>query len=148
MTSRRNALVQAANELVENLVPVILVLPRSKKALPHPETGSWWIVRETEDVESATDGALQAHGDCNLAILLGEQYESPVVAVDLDDRAAMERARELGVSSSENVWIQRTGGGKGYQVIYDTRDIGGALKRRVRAGGHLLDLLTDGYCLV
>jgi len=90
--------------------------------------------------------ALNHHPESNMAFTLGPEKDSPVCAVDIDGKAGQDRARELGVSSKEAVWVARTGSGN-FHVVYRYPD-DAELPRAVRAGKLPLDLLTNGYLVV
>jgi hypothetical protein len=88
------------------------------------------------------------HPGDNLAVLLGQQKKSPVLAVGLDvykDRNIIGFAKELGVTTKANVWAQRTGRG-GYTLIYYSPEI--TLKRNTLEKGSAIDLLVNGYTLI
>jgi len=143
--TRLGALREAAREMLETSIPVLLIEPNGKRPLPHPKTGSWHILTEPEEADSID------RSDINLAVLLGEQTDatrpySPVGVVDFDGPEAWNKARDYGVSSSEPVWIAKTPSG-GYHVYYSIRDTD-ELKRITHPGGLPVDLLVNGYALI
>ncbi len=87
-----------------------------------------------------------AHPDANLALVAGRRKSSPVLVVDIDGPSGVEKARSLGVTSGDDCWVQRTGGG-GWHVVYYAEN-GLDLRRRVKPQGVALDLLVDGYALI
>ncbi len=139
--SRRKALSDWGWSYIENRLPVLLLKPRAKRPVAGPD-GSWVVFGEHEELEEA----LQRHGDANLGFTLGPEKDSPVLAVDIDGPAGMEKARELGVSSRDAVWIARTGRGN-WHAVYAYPDEQ-KLIRSVQPEDLPLDLLTNGYLVV
>jgi hypothetical protein len=110
---------------------------------PNPETGLKW---DTCTDLSIIDRWLQPSD--NLAMLLGQQKSSPVLAVGLDtykDSKIVDFAKSLGVTTRSNVWAQRTGRG-GYTIIYYCPDI--LLKRNTLEKNSAIDLLVNGYTII
>jgi hypothetical protein len=126
---------------IEATLPVMLIKPGMKKALAGRD-GSWMVFTELEPLGEA----LARYPDANLAVVLGRERGSPVVAVDIDGGRGLDRARELGVSSHEEVWIARTGRGNWHIVYRYPDDV--ELARTIGADDLPLDLLTNGYILV
>jgi hypothetical protein len=130
-----------ARALVESAIPVLRCVPGLKT--PRKDTeGTWDTCNDPDQLEG------WLHPGDNLAILLGQQKNSPVIAVGLDvykDPKIVDFAKELGITSKAAVWAQRTGRG-GYTVIYYAPDV--ALKRNTREEGSAIDLLVNGYTLI
>lgn len=144
---RLDALVAAGELLTSYGVPVLPIRPRGKAPIPHPSTGSWWVVDDPDDVGPVFQQVVAAHGDANLALVAGRGKGSPVLVVDIDGPSGLDQVRKLGLSSGTDCWAQRTGGGIGWQITYFHED-GLELRRRVKAQGVALDLIVDGYALV
>jgi hypothetical protein len=134
-------LLSVAHVLSESQIPLL----RCCKGLKTPhadDEGTWDTCHDPDQVEG------WLHPDDNLAILLGEQKGSPVVAVGVDvykDASIIEFAKGLGVTTKANVWAQRTGRG-GYTLIYYAPHV--TLKRNTREKGSAIDLLVNGYTLI
>ena len=126
---------------IENRLPVLLLKPGAKRPIAGPD-GSWFVFTEHEELEEA----LRRHGDANLGFTLGPEKGSPVLAVDIDGPPGLEKARELGVSSHDAVWIAHTGRGNWHGVY--AYPGGQELVRSVQPEGLPLDLLTNGYLVV
>ncbi|MBI4340460.1 MAG: primase C-terminal domain-containing protein [Chloroflexi bacterium] len=137
---------EAARQLAENGVPTLLVLPNSKKPIAHPDTGSWWTLDDPDTVADQVAGAVALGlSKLNLAILLGEEKRSPLVAIDIDGPGGLVQVKALGVSSRDACWVASTP--HGWHLVYYSPD-GPLPQRVVRAKGLPLDLLVNGYCLV
>ena len=137
----QKAALSYARSLLEQTVPVLRCHPGLKRPYANSE-GTWDVCDDPDRVE----GWLKP-GD-NLAVLLGPEKASPVIAVGLDvykDPEIIDFAKELGVTSDAPVWIQRTGRG-GLTPIYSAPSI--SLKRNTREKGSAIDLLTNGYTLI
>jgi hypothetical protein len=127
--------------LSESTIPLLRCCTGLKT--PHKNADETWDTCTSPD---QIKGWLQP-GD-NLAILLGAQKSSPVLAVGLDvykDPKITGFAQELGVTTRAHVWAQRTGRG-GYTVIYYAPDVN--LKRNTREKSSAIDLLVNGYTLI
>lgn len=130
---RLGQLVAAGEELTSSGVPILSVKPRNKVPVPHPSTGSWWIVHDPDDVAGAFRQTVAALGDANIALVAGRAKDSPVLVVDMDGPSGMAKARELDVTSGAKCWVQQTGSGGGhFQVVY-FHEVGLELHRHVRA---------------
>lgn len=130
-----------AEALLENTIPLLRCCTSLKT--PHKNADGIWDTCADPD---KLEGWL--HPGDNLAILLGHQKGSPVLAVGLDgykDSSIIEFAKGLGVTTKANVWAQRTGRG-GFTVIY--HDPGLALKRNTLEKGSAIDLLVNGCTLI
>jgi Bifunctional DNA primase/polymerase, N-terminal/Primase C terminal 1 (PriCT-1) len=130
-----------ARALTESGIPVLRCCTGLKT--PHKNsTGTWDICQDPGRVEE------WLHPGDNLAILLGQQKDTPVLAVGLDaykDASIIDFAKGLGVTKKAKVWAQRTGRG-GYTVLY--YDPGITLKRNTLEKGSAIDLLVNGYTLI
>jgi hypothetical protein len=136
-----NPTLSIARALAESKVPLLRCCIGLKA--PHKNTDGTW---DTCDDPDKLEGWL--HPGDNLAILLGRQKASPVLAVGLDvykDPSIVDFAKELGVTSKAPIWVQRTGQG-GYSAFYYAPDI--ALKRDTHEKGSAIDLLVNGYQLI
>jgi hypothetical protein len=140
-TSKDKPLLAIARALAENTVPLLRCCTGLKT--PHENAeGTWDTCNGLDQLEN------WLHPGDNLAILLGQQKDSPVLAVGLDvykDDSIVDFAKGLGVTTRANVWAQRTGRG-GYTVIYAAPDI--TLKRNTLEKGSAIDLLVNGYTLI
>jgi hypothetical protein len=139
--STGNSFHSVARALVETGIPLLRCCPGLKTPRKDAE-GTW----DTCNDPGKLDGWLQ-HGD-NLAILLGQQKNSPVLAVGLDaykDTSIIDFAKGLGVTTKTNVWAQKTGRG-GFTIIYYAPDI--ILKRNTLEKDSAIDLLVNGYTLI
>ena len=132
---------EIARSLLSDTVPLLRCHPGLKR--PHANgEGTWDSLDDPDYLE------LWLKPDDNLAILLGPQKASPVIAVGLDvykDPKIIDFAKELGVTSDAAVWIQRTGRG-GLTPIYSAPSV--ALKRNTLEKASAIDLLTNGYTLI
>jgi hypothetical protein len=130
-----------ARALVESGIPALRCCAGLKT--PHKNAHDTWdTCQDPERVEEWL-----RPGD-NLAMLLGRQKDSPVLAVGLDvykDASIIDFAKELGVTTKASVWAQRTGRG-GYTVIYYGPDI--PLKKDTLQKDSAIDLLVNGYTLI
>jgi hypothetical protein len=84
----------------------------------------------------------------NLGLMLGSAKASPVLAVGLDvykdnGVAAHEWAKEVGISSRDDVWIMRTGRGGITVVYHQPSDL--ELRRNIEGNAIPVDLLVNGY---
>ena len=139
---RYKVLVETAVKMVDNTVPVMVIQAGLKRPLPPPGGDTWWIITRPDDVAGAFTAGV------NIAVILGREKDSPIIAVGLDlykDRTIADRAKELGITSDRNTWIQHTGRG-GITLIYQTPDI--PLRRDTRQHAGALDLLVNGYTLI
>jgi hypothetical protein len=139
--SKHNPVLAIARVLVENTVPVLRCCTGLKT--PHRNgEGTWDTCHTPERLED------WLHLGDNLAVLLGQMRDSPVLAIGLDvykDRSIIDFAKELGVTTKANVWAQQTGRG-GYTLIYYSPDV--ALKRNTLEKGSAIDLLVNSYTLI
>jgi hypothetical protein len=128
-------------------IPCLVLQPGLKKPVPNPHSGGWWVLNDPDQAAQSLTSRE------NLAILLGVEKESPVIAVGLDlyrDPEVLGFAQGLGVTSSAACWVMRTGRG-GIALVYaDPRWWGGGptLTRDTTQQGRSLDLLVNGYQLV
>ena len=127
--------------LLENCIPLILIQRGRKEPLTGRD-GGWQTIDDP-------DHAFMATG--NIGLLLGNQKNSPVIAVGWDAykptaRAAKQKLDSMGASPVGNIWAMRTGrGGLTWLYAYD----GEQLPKASSAGGDdALDLLTNGYTLI
>jgi len=149
--------IAAGREMPENMIPVMpcFIQPvpggkPKKKPIPHPETHSHWPIDDPDTVETVYPVLYQRYATFCHAVGLGPKYDSPLIAVDIDGPSGMVKARELGVSSGDDCWIQRTGGGADhFQIFYDARDLP-PLKRVTgpNVTGLQIDLLIQGYAII
>ena len=130
-----------ARAYVEARLEVLLVRPREKRPLPGPD-GGWWSFTE----ESPLVEALEAYPDANLALIVGRQKGSSILAVDIDGVEALGKARKMGVNSTDEAWIACTGGGGWHVVYYHPEEL--HFPRTVHPQGLPIDLLTNGYIVV
>ena len=144
--SRIDDLVTAGELLTSQGIPILPIKPRGKAPFLNPANGSWWIIEDPEDVAVVFRQVLTAQRDCNLAMVCGRSKGSPVLVIDIDGPSGLAKARELGVTSGGNCWVQRTGGG-GWHIVYFA-DAALELRRHVKPQGVDLDLIVDGYALV
>ena len=139
---RHKVLIETAQELTANTVPIMVIRAGLKRPHSPPGGDTWWIITDPDEVAGAfTTGT-------NIAITLGRDKESPVIGVGLDlykDQTVAGRAKELGITSDRNTWIEHTGRG-GITLIY--QDPGIPLRRDTRQHGGALDLLVNGYTLI
>jgi hypothetical protein len=136
----------AAEALVCNTVPVVLIRPRSKMPIPSPANNGWLVIDDPDAVRAEVMAATGKYGVPNLAVLSGRQKNSPLITLDVDGASGMDQARRLGVSRNDACWIERTGSGN-YAAFFHAGDAPD-LPRVVKAGGVDLDLITNGYQLV
>ena len=141
-TDRFSQLTAAAKELTGSGIPVLPIKSRAKTPIPNPDGGSWWIIDDPDDVTLV----FTEHPEANLAMVCGRAKESPVLLVDIDGPSGLAKAQELGVSSSSDCWVQRTGRGGWHIAYYADSEL--ELHRRVKPQGVDLDLVVDGYALV
>ena len=127
--------------LLENCIPLILIQRGRKEPLTGRD-GGWQTIDDP-------DHAFMATG--NIGLLLGNQKNSPVIAVGWDAykptaRVAKQKLESLSARPVGNVWAMRTGrGGLTWVYAYD----GEPLPKASSAGGDdALDLLTNGYTLI
>jgi hypothetical protein len=146
--SRLQEVVSAAAELVENGVPVLPIRPHSKKPVAGKEE-TWRTADDPDMAEQILRTAFSECGGLNLGITLGRQKGSPLISIDVDGPSGADKARELGVSSKDDCWVQKTGNAAGnrYQILYYCEP-GLKLVRKEGAGDLPLDLLVNGYGLV
>jgi hypothetical protein len=135
----------AARAMVESGIPCVAVKPGGKEPVANRE-GGWLVVGDEAGIEETLSKAYETNGGLNLAITTGQQLGSPVVVVDVDDKAGGRLARSLGFDASHDCWLEITGSGH-YAAIYYCRETSG-LKRRVHAGKVGLDLIVGGYQLI
>lgn len=149
---RLSQLITAAEELLEGGIPVITVRPGGKaptpSVKPDPDTGepTWEIIRDPDDAEGVIRAVHSRFGVPNLAALAGHEKDSCLCVADMDGINGRNKAKELGVSSALDCWLERTGRGNHAAFFY--LEPGLHLPRRIRAGGLSLDLITNGYQLV
>mgnify|MGYP001609184858 CR=1 FL=1 len=132
-------------EIYEYLLDSGIPLVQIQAGLKLPATnrkGSWNILTDPNEALFVTG---------NVGMLLGQQKDSPVIAVGWDaykPTATSARAtlKSLGAGPIGNVWATRTGrGGVTWMYAYD----GEPLPKASSAGGDgALDLLTNGYTLI
>jgi hypothetical protein len=85
---------------------VVLILPRSKRPLPHPVTDSWWPVSDPSEL----DRVLRQHPQVNIALLCED-----VVQVDMDSPESIDWAVARGLRR-EGAWVVQTS--RGYRLFY------------------------------
>ena len=139
-------LITTAESLTASGIPVLPIKPRAKVPFPNPDTGSWWVVDDPDNVATVFQQTATTLGDCNLAMVCGRAKGSQVLVVDIDGESGLAKAQELGVTSAADCWVQRTGGG-GWHIVYFA-DVGLELRRHVKPQGADLDLVVDGYTLI
>lgn len=146
MVSQPNAVIEAARSLTEHSVPVMLCLPNAKRPIPSPQ-GSWWVQDDPWAVEEwVKQAASLGHKAPNLAVLLGEEKDSPLVCLDADGPAGLAQLKALDVASTDSCWIAQTPHGGTHIFYYRPKEH--VPPRLVRAGNLPLDLLVNGYALV
>ena len=100
----------APSRYVELGLCLVLLRPNSKRPIPHPESGSWWLLQD----EAALIAALQTHPQANIAIRC-----DGIVQVDSDSDSALDWAITRGLSS-KSAWVLRTA--RGWRVFYRAPD--------------------------
>lgn len=154
-----STVLEFATRLTELTIPILMLRPGRKVPLPLPEGGGWWVLDRPFWTDLSLRGAsIVAAGPPNTAALLGrtvsrgETFVSQICAVDVDSYhvpTAVDKARELGVSSKDPVWAQRTGLG-GFHVFYRIPPVF-ELERNTAAAARDqsgIDLLVNGYAVV
>lgn len=140
------AVIEAAELFIEMGVPIIPVNPgTSKRPVPSKRSG-WQIFTEKDSVRKSFEQIASSRGSVNLGIMAGHKHDSPVISVDIDGQSGEKFAKTLGVQSSDDCWIQKTGSGNKAYIYYCPPSI--QLKRKVRANAVELDLITNGYQIV
>jgi len=139
--------VQAARVLCEQTAPILLCRPRSKKPIPSPDSGGWWVIDDPWAVEQQLQrAAALGYPRPNLGVLLGAEKASLLVCLDADGPDGLAQLKALGVASNDSCWIAQTPH-SGTHIFYH-RPQEPLPPRLVRAGKLPLDLLINGFALV
>lgn len=149
-------LAEAAREFARNLIPVRPLRPGRKPPLPDASGAAMTLADPDQALEF-----FQQHPEANLGACLAPIGGSPIIVVDIDlcdlpvekHESVWQLLRDLGLSSKDPVWIQRTGRGN-TQVFYFVGPLysqGGDAAiplRHTNAQGLHIDLLSNGYVVV
>ena len=87
---------------------IVPCYPHSKRPIPDPATGSWWVITTEPEWETIIRDYRQA----NVAVVL----PTSICQVDCDSEAATLDAQRHGLDSKANCWILRTS--RGWRSFY------------------------------
>jgi len=86
----------------ESFISVVPFYFQSKHPIPHPKTHGWWPIADANELQPV----LERYPRINLALHFTPDCK--VVAVECDEPADLERARELGISYRHDCWIRQS----------------------------------------
>ena len=151
-----DAVVEMAEVITENCIPIIPCLPGRKVPVKKPRVDeSDLAIHVLDDPHEVGDQlrtlADDQGGRLNLGMMVGRQKDSPIAAVGLDTykpngEQAHSWARSMGISSRDPVWIIRTGRG-GLSVVFHQLDRL-ELSRHIEPNGLPVDLLVNGFQII
>ena len=135
-------IVEAGQQLCASSIPVQPLLPGLKRPVPkpraRPDDAAVYIVDNPDEVEPLFRSLATQYGTLNLSFMVGRPKNSSLIAVGLDiykpnGPKAEDWARTVGMSSSDPIWIMRTGRGGITGIFYHPEGLD--LRRSIEANG-------------
>ena len=140
----KSAVCEMAVQVVEQLTPVILLQPGTKRPVDDPETGSWLIRDDPCEVVTTIEALPYVP---NLGAMLHPR-NSHLICLDIEALTSdvLDLLRRLDISTKDRAWRQRTGKG-GMHIFYLWMD--DPLPRIAnKPDGLDLDCLSNGYAII